>query len=295
MRGTRSPFGLLFYLAFLGPIVPCPPPATGGDLKVVFATDERADKVGIDMEENRISIEKLLRGNVPKSRYMVQQVQIEAFNRDSILKSIDELNVNPDDTILFYYGGHGALDPDRDEAYFLASGDEANEHLYVSRLSEAIQQKGARLAVLVLDCCNNLRPVEGSPRAFFAREPEAQEISPAFERLFFQGQGTILIESSAPGEYALVEPQLWKRQPDGSYAKHSKGSLFTNQFRQVLDDRMRPANSWQQGCRRTQVLMDERFRQLCPEGLVKLGTGTAYPQTKQTIVAVVNGERIPTR
>src|SRR5262245_33696518 len=99
MRGTRLSSGIVAF-ALLATAVPSPAPAIAQDLKVLIATDERAQVVGLDMEYNRTSIERLLRSNVPQNRYVVRQVQGDSFDSGSILKAINDLNVAADDCVL---------------------------------------------------------------------------------------------------------------------------------------------------------------------------------------------------
>ena len=90
------------------------PNAIAGQLKLVIATDERDQEVGKDMKVNTTAILSTLWRNVPLTRWEEHQVPPEQFTSTGILAKIDGLEVTPNDTVFFYYGGHGAYDPSRD-------------------------------------------------------------------------------------------------------------------------------------------------------------------------------------
>jgi len=144
-----------------------------------------------------------------------------------------------------------------------------------------LRARRPRMAVVVFDCCNRERaprPRTGPP--VFAKPPPP-EVSPLFDSLFFKIQGSVLVVSSSPYQYALVRARRdddWKNGIAVPY-----GPLFTNAFGQTLDDNANRRLIWSQTIRSTQVKLDEYFRTVAPGGLTTLDDGRPVRQDRQTI------------
>ena len=283
---------ILVSLALIGYIAPSD--AVAGQIKIVIATDENEREVGADMRISSSTILGAFVRNVPRNFLEVHKVGPERFTAQAILAEIEDLNVAQDDAIFFFYGGHGAYDPQR-KTFVMASADGGQSVLFASQIREAIEAKRARLGVIVLDCCKTLRPINATiqyPDIVERRGPE--EVTPLFNSLFFQVTGTVVIESSAPGEYALILPQ--HQQVQGQrVAKRNQGSFFVSCLGQVLKDpqlTLRPLR-WSEVCRATQAKMDDGFQEICPGGrIAPLGSGEIVDQNSQNITAWINGNAV---
>ncbi len=132
--------------------------AVGNDLAVIIATDDDAPNVGADMAKNSKRMINLIKRNVPRARSRILKIPPANLTSDIILRTIAGLNVAPDDAVLFFFSGHGAYDENVRQTYLMFSRD-PQHILYVGQVRKAIKAKGVRLEALVVDCCNNLRPV----------------------------------------------------------------------------------------------------------------------------------------
>jgi hypothetical protein len=270
-----------------------PAPALPAQIKVVIAADEREPEVGADMNVNAAAIQRSFVFNAPENVYEIHQVPPENFTAGAILDEINRLAVAPDEAVFFYYCGHGAYDPER-KTFLLASGDGGRVPLFVSQVREAIEAKGARLSVLIFDCCNTLRPVSGTITLPAPRQ-RAPGMSPLFKSLFFQTTDkAVLIESSAPGEYAIVLPQV-QQQIGQRVSKQNQGSLFTDCLSEELISANLKPKSWSDVCRNTQVRMDRGFGRACPGGRLTLGNGSVVEQNSQNITAWTDGNPLLVR
>ena len=101
--------------------------------------------------------------------------QIEKYHDD--LKGV----IQPQDTLLFYYTGHGAADPIRGHCLTFANG----QRLFRSDLNAWMAALKPRLAVVLTDCCSKLPPTtRGRP---FPKIPPASW--PVMDFLLFQHEG----------------------------------------------------------------------------------------------------------
>ena len=113
-----------------------------------------------------------------------------------ILKLIEDLSPRREDTVVFYYSGHGAAD---DQGHYLAM---AKGKLHRNQILEAILRKKPRLAVFISDCCN----LRSDGELYFApyfQTKRPSSPSPLFRSLFLEPKGIVDINSSAPGEGAF--------------------------------------------------------------------------------------------
>lgn len=278
------------------------PKALAGNLFVIIATDDGAPKIGADMAKNSTMMISMIKRNVPRNRSQIVKMPASSLTAAAVQRSIALLPTAADDTVLFYYSGHGAYDTTRQQTYLMMSNDRGQAVLYVGQIRRSIEARGVRFVAIVVDCCNNLRPVRGLG-PIVPWEPgddRPPEISPVFQHLFFEPAGSVIIESSAPGEYAIIEPAIQFRDPRrGIYEVHS-GSLFTQCFSQVVESPLQEDEGehlpeWSQVCRKTQERIDMRFPELCPRGVIPLGNGQLFAQKCQTVTAWINNQLIPTR
>ena len=251
-------------LAFMS--LQMPTGAISGQLKLLIATDEDDWEIGEDMKVNRGMLVDTFYRNVPGILLEPHRVPPKGFTAKNILAMIESLKVQPDDAIFFYFGGHGAFDPFRKKTYVMASGDMDQAVLFVYQIRDAVVAKVPRFSSIIVDCCNILRPINaGAVLPAPEERPKLIEPVPLFNRLFFLPTGTVLIESSAPREYAVILPQ--RQQFDGQQLHtQNRGSLFTSCLRDALNDPnfvSRKLN-WLTICRQTQVKMDDEFRTVCP-------------------------------
>lgn len=273
--------------------------ARGGNLFAIVATDDAAPGIGEDMEKNSKMVVSMIKRNVPRGRSQIVKVQPRALTPAAVLRTIEGLNAGADDVVFFYYSGHGAYDEARQQTYLMMSRTPGSV-LFVGQVRRAIEAKRVRLATLVVDCCNNLRPV-------LARGPIAPgepsdagppEVTPLFRRLFFEPRGSVIIESSAPREYAVVLPAMHFRDPQRGVLAFHFGSLFTQSFTGViqnLEGDPDAAPDWAAICRQTQEGIDFRFPDLCPGGVITLGNGNKVRQEGQTVTAWIDDRPVATR
>ena len=116
---------------------------------------------------------------------------------NKLLAAIDTCPSGPDDTIVFFYSGHGAHD---ERGHFLLMPDQKTS-LSRQTVIERIQRKNPRLAVVITDSCANLvdRGLLAGPALALEQPPR---VAPLFDSLFFRASGLVDVNSSTEGQVA---------------------------------------------------------------------------------------------
>ncbi len=273
--------------------------AQAATLHLVLVPDTRDQVIGKDMDVNANRVEFAFRGNVPNDQLNVVRVAPnpgDRLDRDAVLRAIFALPVRPDDSVVYFYTGHGAFNSNRDlygqpfGTYVTFTGNDSV--LYQSEVRDAIARHRPKLSAVIIDCCNPLRPINIGPRPAMAFPTPVMEdlvsLSPLFAALFFDRTGTIVLESSAPGQYAFVKPVAVF--DDG--ARENKGSLFTGSFVDVLDSRSQQQLDWTQLQTLTQNGVTAGFRTLDhARHLILQGSSGRVDQADQTVTLVFSDLR----
>ncbi len=82
------------------------------------------------------------------------------YNKDNVVKAIDALRPTPNDIVVFYYSGHGFRKPKDSRRFPYIDLRAAVDNTYmvnslnVEDILTSIRKKGARLNLVITDCCN---------------------------------------------------------------------------------------------------------------------------------------------
>lgn len=212
----------------------------------------------------------MLFDHVPADRLVFEMLSIEE-DRDAtpatIERAIERLQPGPDDTVLFYYTGHGAID-DGGEYFDLKGGK-----LRRKEVRAALEAKKPRLAALVTDCCN-VRS-DGERIAAAAPGPdEPQDYTPWFRSLFIDPRGVVDVNACAPGESAFFPPESLETLP---------GSFFTKALTENARANRDRSGTWDELLTGVSLQVHVWFRQSYPDG-VAVAKG-AVSQRDQNVYA----------
>lgn len=148
------------------------------------------------------------------------------YSKEGLQQQIASLRPAANDIVVFLYTGHGFRFDDQKDPYpmmVLTSNDyqplEGN-YVALSDVYNAICNKGARLNIVLSDCCNSKvgerRPLEGN--TLFSRGNNNFSRKRLAE-LFFNAKGSLLSTAASPGEYSWCD---------------AAGGMFTLSFIQSL-------------------------------------------------------------
>lgn len=190
--------------------------------KVLADAYSIVDAFAKQVPENDLSCEVVANGRV--------------LTPDTILTSIRDMQVNRNDALVFFYSGHGAYDPKYGNYYFQLSGygSSGRDYLLRSQLKQALIAKGARLTVVISDCCaaKLLLPEErGYERTVSLARADGW--SPLCKKLMKETSGYIDFTSSTPPESSWTD-------------KTRNGSIFSLELTSVLGLKRDQSLSWKE-------------------------------------------------
>ena len=221
---------------------------TIGDIGAHCLLDNKA------MKNEMSGITRLLGMNLK-----VYDVSGLSFGFSGLQNILDSVKVKSNDVILFHYSGHGFRFDDQEDPFpqmLLCSNEYMNvlDHNYAS-LSEVysiLDGKGARLCLVLADCCNSMIgvPVPVASNSLQKRDRTNYDRS-RIEDLFLRASGSLISSAASPGEVSWCDMQ---------------GGMFTNAFLQSLRNEIGLLNqekaSWESVIDNTIVQAQSRSSQL---------------------------------
>lgn len=119
---------------------------------------------------------------------------------------ITNLNVSPNDVVLFYYIGHGThgdVGGDVWPLMFMAQ-DNPNKLIPLKWVHDQLKAKGAKLTATIGMCCNVYQPIKRTSTPSFSvnygntylTDTEKESI----QKMFLENKGDFLLSSASPGQ-----------------------------------------------------------------------------------------------
>ncbi|MDX2306128.1 MAG: caspase family protein [Microscillaceae bacterium] len=189
-----------------------------GDIGQSCSADQRT----VEIEFREIS--KAV--GIPFEKYVVNG---ENFTKAKAQQTLNQINAGVNDIVVFYYSGHGFRWSDQSDKFpqldmryseYTPLGNETA--LPLTEVSKSIESRGARLNILLSDCCNSdVGRNQMTSTTFMAgRSFQGAEIE-KLKALFLNSKGSLVFSGSSPSEYS------WCNQ---------NGGFFTLSFIQALKE-----------------------------------------------------------
>lgn len=222
-------------------------------------------RFGTYVRTDALQMTGFFKTHIPKNQLVLDSIVFLAdaeASPESVRAALAKLRPEPNDTVVFYYTGHGGLD-DRG-SHFLMNGGK----LYRDEVRAALQHMKPRLTVLLTDCCNSRSDgiAIGYRDAF--KSPEV--ISPLCHSLLIEPSGLVDVNSSAPGESAF-------------FSEEHKGSIFTQTAMQWFKERREQKVTWSSFMDDVSIRVNLLFRERFPQG-ASIAKGSAI-QGDQNVYA----------
>jgi hypothetical protein len=247
--------------------------AAGGRVHLVVAADTSAEAdLGGDVVADKVAVQRLFQSNVPAGQLNVTAIEGDNLSPQSILGAIGSLDVKRyEDSVVFYFTGHGAFDPQRGHFFALPR----QTQLLRSELELAIVRREPRTAVTITDCCAGGSRYRGKAPGVAKPRSIPTTISPLFAHLLFDRCGLFSITSSKPPEISLT-------RGDG------KGSLFTYPFVRIAQENASRRLDWSDLVDRVEVQVAKDFQQVTKGKGLDTNGDDRIDQRTQTVHAFVN-------
>jgi len=192
-------------------------------IHVILATDLHAD----DLEKSvALDLKRVENVIAQICKYTHMEVNKKLFLGDKsdpamLLNYIENLEVQHNDVIWFYFSGHGYRTKINESDWPYLAFEKADVGLEYREIGHTLKAKGARLTLLTADCCNNVMKISHAPKVFCHKKkiPKAN-VQQGYQQLFLKAQGFLMVASADAEEY--------------SYADDDDGSSFTVAFARSL-------------------------------------------------------------
>lgn len=191
--------------------------------RAILATDTRAEGIADSTMRDLDHMKKSLSA-IAHHLHLKPFIQIVKGSDCSvhiIKKALRTFQEHCNDIVLFYYSGHGNMDPDNSPWPVMYPSGSINERgLLGASVVKYFQNNPHRLSIVLLDCCNE--SVSGGPYATMTREKFVigpKEDLPGLQCLFLKAKGLIVASGAGYGESGRCG---------------SDGSVFTRSFLKTL-------------------------------------------------------------
>jgi Caspase domain len=157
----------------------------------------------------------------------------ENFHKDKVSAYLLNLSIQPDDTVVFYFSGHGFRTFQKKTPWPFMNFDLSSQGLDVQWIADTIRGKKPQFALIMTDCCNCY-----AERGMFGDHTKditvkMKHLAPnyaGYRQLFCNAKGCVVISSCSAGQF--------------SYGSHI-GGLYTQCFFNSLNHELsQPTPNW---------------------------------------------------
>lgn len=211
----------------------------------ILVADTYDQNIGEDDKYDNLALNKELKAIAQCLGIEVSITNItanRAYDKRNLANAIANLRPAKNDIVFFCFNGHGFRWDDQKDMYpnicMIGPNDDVYGHYVATTdIYNAIKAKGARLNVVITDCCNS-KYGEYAPRqkdnTLYSRT-NTRVSKKRMQELFLGTKGVILATAAKPGEYA------WSFDGTGSAFTQS----FIAQLRKEASTNQTESPNWQ--------------------------------------------------
>ncbi len=183
---------------------------------------DTASNIGVAVQQDLNHVRQTLKEGLPAGRLNAIELSGPGLTGNKITSILRNLQIQANDSVLFYYSGHGGYLPGSGHYLSLTN----SSRLHRSEVISAITQPYTpRFWAVITDCCASVPDVAALPVLI---PPQSTRL---LSHLFLETEGRLDITSSRPEQVSLVLDQ-------------TRGSAFTWALCNVLNDNARGQLEW---------------------------------------------------
>jgi len=178
----------------------------------ILVADTYDENIGEDDRYDNLTLNKELKAIAQCLGIEISITNItanRAYDKRYLANAITNLRPAKNDIVFFCFNGHGFRWDDQKDMYpnicMIGPNDDVYGHYVATTdIYNAIKAKGARLSVVITDCCNSKYGAYAphqKDNTLFSRT-NARVSKKRMQELFLGTKGVILVTAAKPGEYA---------------------------------------------------------------------------------------------
>ncbi len=194
------------------------------------------------------------------------------FNKANLQATLDVVRPGANDIVVFVYRGHGFRWDNQTDAYPMMDLRVSNyipisttNSQSLSSVYSALKMKGARLNIVLADCCNNkIGVTQMTANSFLNLQADNRPDISKLKKLFMNARGSLISAAAKEGEYSWANPL---------------GGFYTLSFIQALKEKIGYMNtgtySWNDIITyTTKLARDKTMPDLCSNCTIQNGVST---------------------
>ncbi len=210
------------------PVVNTPP----AKIHFIIVANTEDPRIGYSVQKDVKNLSSQMKDVATFLKIPINYIEISGtkFGKKNVETAIAGLKPGADDIVVFYYSGHGySFEQDKNQPYPQFDLRQSRfEDITVATLNESevynmIKAKGARLNIILADCCNSnlglLKP-EGKNFALTAKSLLSWDGNYCYN-LFMKSKGSVIATAAKKGQFA--------------YGNTDVGGYFTSNFVTALE------------------------------------------------------------
>lgn len=234
---------------------------------VLIFADTNDLLIGKSVLTDSYSVANAFRRNVPARQLRIRTYTGSSLSSSRMIRAIETYRLGRNDTLIVYFGGHGAYDPR--QGHYMKARD---KNVLRSRVRSAMRRPRARLRVLLTDCCNVMQRLNANMDFSMQKQRPVTKTSPAFITLCWKATGFVDLNAASRGEVAMGDDKL--------------GGFFTTSLTSYLHQNRNNRNlSWSRLYSDVRARTRSKFKSRFPNGYTLRSGGRRRTQRSQTPTA----------
>jgi hypothetical protein len=201
-------------------------PSSETTLHAIIVADTYDRRVGksveVDLKNMRELVESITENTGILSNH--EFIYGDDFNLDNVSRALNNLSVNEDDIVVFYYAGHG-FNSGKGSIWPSMKFKEKSQSLDLDWVKSTLEVKNPRFFIAMVDACNSFFEV---PTKRGVRGTTPTPLAENYRQLFLNYRGHVVVSSASPDQEAGGDPK--------------NGGYFTKKFLDTLRENLASSN-----------------------------------------------------